>query len=501
MKVGQRQRQINYPLALWRRKWLILPFVILGLAGALLAFSRLTPIYRAQATVILIPQSISKSIYPSGWLVGDRLKFIERVIASTSFLDALAAAQGVRESDPDKLRRFARGVSVRKIDRETFVFATVNRDPKLAAEKANLVANIFVEQSQKSKITEVEDSTLFLQDEIARLTTEIDKEKLTLADYQAAHKGELPSDRIAHRSEQLYLRQSLGELKARLETKKKDRAGRQYIVDNPGEPAAVAALEPAADDPRIAQVEEVRKDLRAALLRYTDRHPQVMSLQMNLDALLEDIAINPVVPGNLLPESPPLQVAKGATAPGSRANTPLATFVGLQILRLDQDISELTVESAQILSRIASIQELVQASFLRQNELGRITGRIDLLERKLSGNQSNLQTLETEKEVFARGMDMRYALKAKAGVPLLPFYPDLLQFLLFGLIGGGGIGAGLALLLEVLDKSVWTVEEAEELTGLVVLAVIPNMERERRRAQSGRGKSKRQSGKRKAANA
>jgi len=499
MKVGQ--RQINYPLALWRRKWLILPFVVIGLAGALLAFSRLTPIYRAQATVILIPQSISQSIYPHGGMVGDRLKFIQRVIASTSFLDALAAAQGVHETDPDKLRRFSRGVSVRMIDRETFVFATVNRDSRIAAEKTNLVAKLFVEQSQKGKITESEDSTRFLEDEIARLTLEIDKEKLTLAEYQAAHKGELPSDRTGHRSEQLFLRQRLSELEARLETKEKDRDSRQYLLDHPEEPAAVAALDPAADDPRLAQVAEVRKDLRAARLRYTDRHPQVKSLQMSLDALLEDIAANPVVPGNLLPEPLALQVAEGVTAPGSQANNPLAAFLALETLRLDQDISEFRVEQAQILSRITRIEELVRASFLRQNELGRITGRIDLLERKLSGNQSNLQTLETEKEVFARGMDMRYALKAKAGVPLLPFYPDLLQFLLFGLIGGGGIGAGLALLLEVLDKSVWTVEEVEELTGLVVLAVIPNMERERRRAQSGRGKSKRQSGKRKAANA
>ena len=423
------------------------------------------------------------------------------MVASTSFLDALAAAQGVRETDPDKLRRFSRGVSVRMIDRETFVFATVNRDPQLAAEKANQVASIFVDQSQKNKITETEESTLFLQDEITRLTAEVDKEKLILAEYQAAHKGELPSDREAHRSEQLFLRQRLGELDARLETKKKDRDGRQYILDNPDEPAAVESLAPVAGDPRLTQVEEVRKDLRAARLRYTDRHPQVTALQARLDALLEDMAANPDIPANLLPKSMPVQVADSERAPGSQAADSLATYVRLEILRLDQDIAELTVERAQMLSRIARIEELVQASFLRQNELGRINGRIDLLERKLAGNQASLQTLETEKEVFERGMDMRYELKAEAGVPLLPFYPDLLQFLLFGLLGGGGIGAGLALLLEFLDRNVWTVEDVEELTDLTVLAVIPNMDKERRRSQGGRGSGKRPGGKRKAAHA
>ena len=112
----QPQRQINYPMALWRRKWLILPLMVLGLGGALLAFSRVTPLYRSQATVVLIPQTISREVYPKGWDIGDRLKFIEREINSTSFLDALAEAQGVAEKDPEKLRRLTRTVGVRKLD-------------------------------------------------------------------------------------------------------------------------------------------------------------------------------------------------------------------------------------------------------------------------------------------------------------------------------------------------------------------------------------------------
>jgi len=500
MKV--RQRQINYPLALWRRKWLILPFVVIGLAGALVAFSRLTPLYRAQATVILIPQTISKNIYPLSWQPGDRLKVIEREIASTSFLDALASAEGVQEKDPEKLRRFARGVSVRMLDKETFIFASVNHDPKMAAERANLVAQIFVEQSQQTKIVRTEESSQFLEDEIARLTGEIDVEKQNLAEYQAKHKGELPSDREAHRAEQLFLRQRLTELDARLETKKKDRDGRQFILDHPDEPVAVDTIKGKDRDPRLAQVDEARKNLKAAQLRYTDRHPQVVRLKAILDGLLADIAANPVPPQEEgLPEPPPASVAEDGSGAGAKSADSLSAFVKLEILRLDQEISEITAERAQIADRIAKIEEMVQASFLRQNELGRINGRINLLEQRLGANQGKLQTLDTEKEVFERGMDMRYALKAQAGVPLLPFYPDLLQFLLFGLAGGGAIGAGLALLLEFLDRSVWTGEDVEELTGLTVLAIIPNMDQERRRSKSGRGSGKRPGGKRKAANA
>lgn len=485
MKISS--RKINYPLALWRRKWLILPFLVLGLVGAGLAFSRMTPLYRAAATVVLVPRTISTSIYPMRWQPPDRVKAIKREINSTAFLESLAEAQGLEERNPDKLRRLTSGVTVRMVDPETFLFASINADPRIAANKANLLSQLFVRQSQERKITNTEESADFLYDEIDRLTREINEEREDLASYQAAHKGELPSDREGHRNEQVFLRQKLSELDARLLTKNKDRDGRELMLSNPGTAAEGNVLPAPAVDPRREQERELRKQLAADKLRYTDRHPQVVRLQASLDALLQDLRENPWNPVPALPDA--AQDAAEVIS-GDDGDDPLKAFVALELIRLNQEITELSAERDQVEAKIELIERQVQASFLRQNEIGRIQGRISLLEGKLQTNQSNLQTLETEKSVFERGMDTRYLLKSEAGVPLLPFHPDLLQFLLFGLAGGGAVGVGLALLLEFMDRSVMNVDDLEDLLDTEVLAVIPNMDKERRRGGPGRGRKK-----------
>jgi uncharacterized protein involved in exopolysaccharide biosynthesis len=486
-------RQINYPVALWRRKWLILPLVALGLGGSFVAFKQVTPLYRAQATVVLIPQSISSEIYPKGWQIGDRLKFIEREIHSTTFLDALAEAQGLDVKDPDELRRLTRTVAVRKLDWETFVFSSVHPDRKIAAEKTNLVASIFVQQSQKRKIIESESSTKFLIEEIARLRGQIGVERGVMADYQAAHKGELPTDRDGHQRNQAFLRRKISELDARIETKEKDIADRQFLLANPGQPGLTEGRPTGAEDSRLAELAAAKKELSSANLRYTDRHPQVIRLTATVDAMTEEIRTNPYIPP--LPGS-----GAARTAVVDPLNQdPLSDFVRLEILRLGGDITEMTNERAIIMDEIDRLEKLVQASYGRTNELARIAARIQLLDKKLWTDEDKLEILETEQEVFERGMDMRYALKIAAGVPVLPFHPDLLMFILFGAGGGGGLGVAIALLLEFMDRSVQTVDDLEELLDVELLAIIPNMDIEHRRSGPGRGSGSNRTRRREAA--
>ena len=57
-------RKINYLEALWRRKWLVLPFVLLGSAAGFGAFTQMTPFYRASAVISYVPQTLSNSIMP-----------------------------------------------------------------------------------------------------------------------------------------------------------------------------------------------------------------------------------------------------------------------------------------------------------------------------------------------------------------------------------------------------------------------------------------------------
>lgn len=63
-----------------------------------------------------------------------------------------------------------------------------------------------------------------------------------------------------------------------------------------------------------------------------------------------------------------------------------------------------------------------------------------------------------------------------AVVPTVPSSPNKPMNLALGLIIGMALGIGLALLIEMLDTSIKTAEEVEQLTGLTLLGSIPEFE-------------------------
>jgi uncharacterized protein involved in exopolysaccharide biosynthesis len=467
-------RRLDVAAALWRRRWTVIPLPLLGLAASLVVFSQMTSIYRGQATITFVPQAISESIYQErDGVEHGREVAIRQQLASTVFLEAAAAGLGPGSASPARLRQLARSIEVREVDPETFFVHYFDPDPEEAARGATHVARSFVNLTRERKVDEVEDSAAFLKEEVERLTQELSVSKGRLAQFQAAHRGELPTDRETHRAEQAFLRNRIADIEARIEAKTRDRQQRLDLIGD-GKRAVRGGERPLlpepAPDPRLRQIELLENELAAARLRYTDRHPQVVKLQSSLEAVRDDIRRRPYEPASGIPAP---DAGPSATDPDDS----LKRFVTLEVSRLATEIQELEAERSKALARVTRLEDQIAASYTREGEIGQMTAQISLLEQRLLEDQGRLQNLETERKIYQRGMDERYELKAEAKVPVLPFSPDLLQLLLIGVGAGAAAGIGLALLRELLDRTVHSVEEVEDLLETHVLAAIPDMDR------------------------
>ena len=472
-------RQIDYAAALWRRRWVIVPFMVLGMLGGLGAFQRMTRLYRAGATVTFIPQQISSKVYGSSResrrQPPSHVREIRMHIASWPFLKLIASRMDVEDPGKDDLRDLRGRFEVIKLDQVNFRFTFIHRDPERAALGANTFATTFVEDHRRNKLDRAAGTLGFIQEEIDRISGELKTAERGLVTYQAEHKSELPADRQSHRTEQTVLRLRIADLDAGIENKRKDREQRLLILENRGaagvDEGTLTALVP--DDPRQKQIDTLRRQLADARLRYTDRHPQVIRLQASIDRLLEDIATNPMPAARHL--SPPPEPENGDSTRRQAEDDVFRQLIRLEVNRLDTEIRDLEAKRQKSAGQIEELERLIGASFAREAEIDRYNSTIDLLRGRLTAKQGLQQTLQTDRQVLEREMDERYEIKTAAGVPLLPYRPDIVQLLLIGLLGGTAVGVGLALLLELMDRALHTVDEIEELVGVDVVACIQHM--------------------------
>jgi polysaccharide biosynthesis transport protein len=97
---------------------------------------------------------------------------------------------------------------------------------------------------------------------------------------------------------------------------------------------------------------------------------------------------------------------------------------------------------------------------------------------------------QSETEVAVRQQDNRESnirVVDRALVPGSPFRPSLKNNLTTGLLAGLLLGVGLVFLLDFLDRSLKSAEELEQLLGLPVLAVIPDVSDRGTRYGYGKG--------------
>jgi succinoglycan biosynthesis transport protein ExoP len=308
-------------------------------------------------------------------------------------------------------------------------------DPQVAAKIVNTVAETFVFQNLEKK-TETNTSTGdFLQRRVAELQNEIRSAEERLANYAKNHQilslsgdQNIVVDRLAGLNRQL--------LEAENERKLAEAAFRAG-----GEPKAAAAL---ADTGRAAggaedKLGDLRRELRALRVKYTDEHPDVVALNEQIAELERQ----------------------------SREN--LARSTGNVTTNLE-------TRYKQALAREQSLRaalEKQRGETLAQNDAA-IAYRI--IQQEIETNKSLLDGLlqrSRENDVVLAGTPNNISVVDYALAPESPVGPRRAQSVLLAFMLSLSFGVGLALFLEYLNDTVRSSEDVERHLRLPALSVIP----------------------------
>lgn len=463
---------LEYLVILKRRKWwVIIPFVLSVAVGVTLALV-LPPTFRSSATIAVQAAVVTPD------LVGrraqltreERLRALEQQLRSPAVLQRVMREEGLGADNADAVRKLRSGITVeipRPIARtegtpDLNAFDIVYRDAsaELTERVANRLAQVFVDEHSRSREVQAEGTSDFLETQLRASQQRIAELEARVRQAKERHIGRLPEQTLANL-------QTLGGVRQQLEStsnnlrSEQDRLSlidRQLQNMKQGQYAA-----PAQSSTTMSPQQRVRaleRDLAAARARYTDKHPDVLTLEEELRTARAEAAA--------LKEQPE----------GSREEQ-LAADPMYQQLIAERNLAELRIQAlrrseAGLREDIVRYQQRVEAAPMVEQELASTTREYDLEQARYKQLSEQYAAAQLQETITRTRGGERFSVLNAAYLPDRPESPNQGRILLIALALGLALGGGAALGREYLD---WSIRDAQALDDLEVevLAEIPRI--------------------------
>jgi exopolysaccharide transport family protein len=316
-------------------------------------------------------------------------------------------------------------------------------DPQLAAGAVNTLASTYVEQNFKTKFESTMQASDWLSKQLVDLQMKVETSQEKLVRYQKEHEI-LGTDEKTN-----IITEKLDELNKEMTAAESDRMEKEavYRQTQSNDPDAIAA----------AIIADSSGNASAATSGLLDK---LREQQANLR----------------------IQVADLSTQFGPQY--PKVAQLNSQLKEIDHQLQSETNKAVDHLKGqyLAALQRenMLRASFEKQkqeaNKLNESAIEYSILKRDLDSNRTLYEgLLEKLKEagVTAGLRSNNFRIIDAARVPTSPSEPNIPRNLTFALMLGVISGVGLAFILENMDNTVRTPEQATALSGLPALGMIP----------------------------
>ncbi len=462
-------------LRLVARRWRLVAVVcLLTTAAGLVHFFITPPAYRA-ASVLQIEQRsplaigsdrnpwleawVSMKYYPTQYRLLRSRGLAERVVENLRLMDdpafnprrsELPRSDGERavSADDDRLavarlaNRLLAGLDVEPIkETELVEVSYVASDPELASRIVNGLAEAFIDWGIETRSETVYQASTFLADQLEEIKGQIQSKERQLQEYSRE------SDIVVLDPESNVTLQKLQRFYGDYFTARGQRIEKQArfkeLESSPGE--AIAEIQ---SDGLVAELRRklvgMEQEYEIKLQTYKPNWPDMVDLKAQIDETA--LRLRRLV-DERAEES--RESAYGEYQTALRRESALAAEIQ-KIKNEALDLNSLSVEYNNLQMEIAAQRDL-QDELLKQLSAAGVSA-------SLTGTRaSNIRVVDA------------------ALVPTAPFRPSLRRDLTLGLGSGLLLGVALVFLIHLLDRTVKSPEELENLLGFPVLAVIPDL--------------------------
>lgn len=285
----------QYLWVVWRRRWLIAAFAVVGTLGAAIWAYTQVPVYQAAALIQLDPDPPKvigiQDVVPVGSASGDYVVTQHALIRSRLVLERAIEMANLRHriagmanaEDPSRLIVGAVSVVPRRGTRLVEIRYD-SPDAGLAAEMANTVARAYIKNNLDSKLKGAKDAIVWLTEQMNDLQKKVHESSMALQNYRikAGIIGLGEQRQITTGKIMTFNTAYLDAHAQRLAIEAKLR----QITEIAKDPLGALSIFTVADSQLIQKLKGEAQELEIQLTKakqvYKDKHPEVLKLQAQI---------------------------------------------------------------------------------------------------------------------------------------------------------------------------------------------------------------------------
>lgn len=322
---------------------------------------------------------------------------------------------------------------------------------RMSAAVVNEYTTLVLSANTRSRIGRAEERLSFFQQEVERLSADLDQQNARILDFKNRNADALPESLNFRQTRQAALQERAARLESELTSLQAQRQDMVRLFEQTGNIQNSAA----ATTPEQQQLASLRAELNGVLGVYADGSPRVQALRNRIAAAEHLVEVQ--------------------TLPGDAAQTG-NSLLDVNLSQIDSRMTAMQSELTQAQSQLELLEKSIGATSTNAIALNSLERDLMNIQSRYDGAVANLGQARTAERIEASARGERITVLESANVPSQPSGPNRTRIAVMGAGLGVGLAGGFFMLMELLNNAIRRPAELKGRFQVIPLAVIPYIE-------------------------
>ena len=457
-----------------RYKWLSIILAWIICLGGWIFVSQMPDVFTATTRVHVDTRSILRPLLQELTVqpdVSSQIRLMTKLLFSRPNIEKIARMtdldlEAKDEKSMEKLvLQVQTSLGITGGDNNLFSLSYTDPDPKVAKKVVQAVLTLFVEQSLGESREDSDSAQKFLEQQIKEHELRLIASEQAREEYKRANYALMTADNDLYGQLNKLVAQK-EEAKVLVEEAMQRRDEIQRQLQNEEPMVMNSEAEAVATKPMDARIQNLHEKLDELLLRYTDKHPAVVTLKKSIADLKKQKKQQQEELGVESEKSNNVSNGKGMEA------NPIYQQLKIGLGEADANIASLAAREKAYDAKIELLKQQMDERLKVETHLQGLNRDYETVKVNYNELLKKRETAKMSETVEQTTDAVKFRIVDPPQVPIKPSAPNRILLSSLVLVGAAIFGLGIALAMSFLRPSFGTINGLREVTGVAVLGSI-----------------------------